>query len=64
MARDWPGSAAELEKEQHRLARIEPPPWTLTEGAVIAGCFVCFPRGPTGPGREGDMAWAAAASAS
>ena len=27
-----------------------------------AGCFVCFPRGPTGPGAAGDRAWAAAAT--
>jgi deoxyribonuclease V len=28
---------------------------------LVAGCFVCFPRGPTGPGASGDPAWAGAA---
>jgi deoxyribonuclease V len=34
-----------------------------TAEAVVGGCFVCFERGPSGPGRVGDRAWAAAASA-
>jgi deoxyribonuclease V len=28
---------------------------------AVGGCFVCFPRGETGPGGRGDPAWAAAA---
>ena len=62
MPRAWPRTAAELEREQERLARAKPPPWSFTEGTLIAGCFVCFPRGPTGRGAAGDPAWAAAAT--
>jgi deoxyribonuclease V len=28
---------------------------------TIGGCFVCFERGPSGPGRKGESAWAGAA---
>jgi deoxyinosine 3'endonuclease (endonuclease V) len=62
MAREWPRTAAELVREQERLARAKPPPWPFTEGSLVAGCFVCFPRGPTGRGAAGDPAWAAAAT--
>jgi deoxyribonuclease V len=62
MPLEWPRSVAELEREQERLARAEPPPWSFAEGTVVAGCFVCFPRGPTGRGSMGDPAWAAAAT--
>jgi deoxyribonuclease V len=34
-------------------------PW-LPEAALVAGCFVCFERGQTGPGAAGDRGWAAA----
>jgi deoxyribonuclease V len=62
MRREWPPTAAELEREQEWLARAQPPPWSFAEGTLVAGCFVCFPRGPTGRGAAGDAAWAAAAS--
>jgi deoxyribonuclease V len=59
----WPASAEELVRAQERLARAAPPPWRLPHGAVtIGGCFVCFERGPSGPGRKGEHAWAAAAT--
>jgi deoxyribonuclease V len=61
MGRAWPGSADELEREQQELAaRAWPAP---LEGPprLLAGCFVCFPRGPTGRGAAGDPSWAAAA---
>ena len=63
MASAWPRTAAELEQRQLELADLEPMPWTFADGAVIGGCFVCFPRRPAGPGAEGDRAWAAAATA-
>jgi deoxyribonuclease V len=62
MRREWPRTAAELGREQEWLARAKPPPWSFAEGTVVAGCFVCFPRGPTGRGAAGDPAWAAAAT--
>jgi deoxyribonuclease V len=50
-----------LVREQERLGRANPPPWRPFEGAAVGGCFVCFPRGISGPGEPGDSAWAAAA---
>src|SRR5262245_2419368 len=58
----WPTGAAELVAEQAALGALEPPRWTPAAGGVAGGCFVCFERGPSGPGRAGDRAWAAAAS--
>jgi deoxyribonuclease V len=58
----WPSSAAELLRVQARIARAEPAPWHPDRPArEVGGCFVCFPRGPTGAGAAGDPAWAAAA---
>jgi deoxyribonuclease V len=56
----WPRTTEELIAEQERLARSAPPPW---RGPVerVGGCFVCFERGPAGPGAAGDHAWAGAA---
>ena len=59
----WPASAAELVAEQTALARLAPRRWKRNPAAVVGGCFVCFERGPSGPGRAGDRAWAAAAAA-
>ena len=58
---DWPRSADELIAEQERLAVARPPRWTSpSEPFSIGGCFVCFPRGKTGEGTEGDPGWAGA----
>jgi deoxyribonuclease V len=51
----------EVLEEQAALGAATPPPWRLLPDAVVGGCFVCFERGPSGPGRQGDPAWAAAA---
>ena len=59
----WPTSVDELVEEQLALAEEAPKPWEPEVGFLTAGCFVCFERGPTGPGRAGDAAWAAAAAA-
>jgi deoxyribonuclease V len=59
----WPGSAEELVRMQERLAQAAPQGWHLPERPfAIGGCFVCFERGPAGPGRKGEPAWAAAAA--
>ena len=58
----WPASRDALEREQVRLAGLAPPPWEPRAESVVAGCFVCFPRGGEGPGVAGDRAWAAAVS--
>lgn len=61
--RSWPASARGLVAEQAALGREAPRPWEPGTGFVVGGCFVCFERGPSGPGRAGDRAWAAAAAA-
>jgi deoxyribonuclease V len=58
----WPSSAEELIREQEALARATPAAWRPADDTVaVAGCFVCFERGPSGPGRAGEPAWAGAA---
>jgi deoxyribonuclease V len=57
----WPATADALVEEQVRLAAERPPIWRFSPGAVVGGCFVCFPRRQCGPGQTGDTAWAAAA---
>ena len=49
---------------QEELARARPGTggWRRSsEDIAAAGCFVCFERGPSGPGRKGETAWAGAA---
>ena len=63
----WPTTPEALMAWQDELARAAPPaayePGARVEpSGVVGGCFVCFPRGETGPGARGDPAWAAAAA--
>jgi deoxyribonuclease V len=58
----WPDGTGELVAEQWRLASAMPPPWRWGGDDLVGGCFVCFVRGQSGPGRAGDPAWAAAAA--
>ena len=56
----WPSDADALIALQHQLGRRSVEPWTRPSGPLlVGGCWVCFPRGLTGPGRAGDRAWAA-----
>jgi deoxyribonuclease V len=48
-------------REQEVLARATPPPYRPSGTPALAGCYVCFGRGGTGPGRAGDAGWAGAA---
>jgi deoxyribonuclease V len=58
----WPTSPEELISEQEELRSGAPGQWQPPEHPIrLAGCFVCFPRGETGPGAPGDPGWAAAA---
>ena len=58
----WPESREALITEQERLGRADPEPWRPTPGPLaVGGCFVCFSRGPPGPGAVGDAGWAASA---
>ena len=56
----WPSDAEALRAAQQELTGAEPEPWTIPAGARVGGCWVCFPRGLTGPGGASDPAWAAA----
>jgi deoxyribonuclease V len=56
----WPNTPEELVAEQQRLAGLRPPPWR-GPAEHVGACFVCFERGPAGPGAVGDAAWAGAA---
>jgi len=58
----WPTTADELIVRQRALAALRPPLWSPSAEPVVAGCFVCFPRGEQGRGRRGDPGWAAAAA--
>jgi deoxyribonuclease V len=57
----WPSSADELVALQRRLAGAEPPPWQISSGAAVGGCFVCSSGAKRGHGAAGDPVWAAAA---
>jgi deoxyribonuclease V len=61
MSPAWPATAEALIAWQEELAGQAARRIARIEGAV-GGCFVCFPRGETGPGARGDPAWAAAAA--
>ena len=56
----WPADAAALIAEQADLAARPMPPWAFDPAAPLGGCFACFARGGTGPGRAGDPGWAGA----
>jgi len=55
----WPTDAASLVEAQNALAGARPDPWRPSGDPLLAGCWVCFPRGLTGRGRAGDPAWSA-----
>jgi deoxyribonuclease V len=56
----WPNSVEELVAVQNDLAFLRPDRWVPPpDEIVLAGCFVCFERGP-GLGAGGKRAWAAA----
>ena len=57
----WPTDAESLIELQRELAQADPEPWRPARGEHrIGGCWVCFPRGLSGPGEAGDVAWVAA----
>lgn len=56
----WPTDEAALLRAQTAIAAADPPPWVAPPRPVVGGCWVCFPRGLSGPGAAGDPAWAAA----
>jgi deoxyribonuclease V len=59
---EWPESPDALVRAQEELARMTPAPWRAPDGGLaVGGCFVCFERGPSGPGRKGEPGWAGAA---
>jgi deoxyribonuclease V len=57
----WPTDTRALVTVQRRLAGATPPAWSPEEHEPVqGGCWVCFPRGISGPGRAGDALWSAA----
>ncbi|MGH3660077.1 MAG: endonuclease V [Micromonosporaceae bacterium] len=59
---EWPTTADDLIAVQEALATERPEPWEFAPDALVAGCFVTFPKGLTGPGAPGDPVWAGAAA--
>jgi deoxyribonuclease V len=58
----WPETPPELIRLQRELAHLRPAPWRPSgPRPLVAGCFVCFARGASGPGSAGDRGWAGAA---
>lgn len=55
----WPIDADSLIDVQRELARTRAQPWHPRGEPRIGACWVCFPRGLTGPGGPGDRTWAA-----
>jgi deoxyribonuclease V len=57
----WPVDAGHLEAVQRALGAAAAESWEVPAGAYrVGGCWVCFPRGATGPGGSADPAWVAA----
>ena len=56
----WPVDAESLIAYQRELATAAPTRWQPEGEVRIGGCWVCFPRGLSGPGATGDRAWATA----
>jgi deoxyribonuclease V len=57
----WPEDADALVARQRGLATLIAPPWSPPiDHLTIGACWVCFPRGSTGPGEVGEAAWSAA----
>ena len=51
----WPANTDSLIAYQQRLATAAPAQFALDLGtARIGGCWVCFPRGLSGPGTDHD----------
>jgi deoxyribonuclease V len=56
----WPADASSLIARQNELAQLVTDPVVLDPGsALVGGCWLCFPRGLTGPGTDHDPAWCA-----
>lgn len=57
----WPADPEALVAVQGELGRATAAPWQPPgDEVLVGGCWVCFPRGTTGPGSAGDDVWCAA----
>jgi len=57
----WQISREELIVQQDQLGKASPDPWQENAGmSLVAGCFICYPKGHEGRGTAGDPCWAAA----
>jgi deoxyribonuclease V len=59
-APQWPTSEGAIVFLQSAIAGLKPPVWDPPAKPLVAGCFVCFPRGKRGAGAAGDPAVTAA----
>jgi deoxyribonuclease V len=58
----WPATAEALVAVQQALVSAPADPWRPPDRTLaVAGCFVCFARGRTGPGTTDEPGWAGAA---
>jgi deoxyribonuclease V len=58
----WPETSPELIRLQRELASRRPAYWHPSgPRPLVAGCFVCFARGGSRPGRARERGWAGAA---
>ena len=56
-----PASGDQLVRLQEALGQLSPAEWRPEDGPLrLGGCFIAFQRGLSGPGAQGDLAWAAA----
>ena len=59
---NWPDSFEQLVQDQLDMAELVVPVWRPPRpSCTVAACFICFPRGQSGYGNQGDPAWAGAA---
>jgi deoxyribonuclease V len=59
---DWPQTPDELIRIQSKLGAISMGRWIPDDTVrVVAGCWICHPKGHEGRGVAGDSCWAAAA---
>ncbi|MGD2102991.1 MAG: endonuclease V [Acidimicrobiia bacterium] len=56
----WPSQPRALGQLQLDLAQLQPDPWAHSADGAVGGCFVCFARGGSGRGSQGDRGWAGA----
>lgn len=57
----WPTDVRELERLQGRLVSLDIQQFDASTVSSVGACFVCFERGGSGSGAQGDRGWSACA---